>query len=72
MKGRKKTNRLKDATNVELLNELLSRNRLMPSRTNSARQGNWFEAVIDIGKDETARICMSSDAVVFLESDDHG
>ena len=55
--------KLKDFTDTELLQELLTRNNPGIAPRKTVRQGVWFDSIIGIGNDHTASIYIDDDAL---------
>ena len=63
---------IKNFTDTELLQELISRNKQAPAPTKTERFGVWFESIIGIGNDNIASICIDDGALQALNKINKG
>lgn len=57
---------LKDFPDIQLLKELIRRNGFSDAPTKVTRQGEWSSVLLAVGKDETAEIILTGDALAYL------
>ena len=58
---------MKEYSDIELLQELLRRNKVAEAPWTKVLIGKWVESIIAIGKDNTAYLIMSEEDMIKLE-----
>ncbi len=55
-----------EASDIDLLKELINRNKMSQAPVVSKRHGEWFAVTVAVGDDNTAEITLTDDAVDYL------
>jgi len=58
---------LDDYSDIELLKALIKRNGFQPASIKTQRHGEWHSAIVGIGKNESAEICLTDEAIKELD-----